>query len=111
VRLYDFDTAEAQRLQRAFESLADGSVDRVVLEQVASVDGTEIAFVGADRGRDVVEIAPGRFEVVITPEGWRQVADLTQPFCDGHGGFQWLIPQTSAIELLLSKDGRWQDVV
>lgn len=107
VRIYDFDSDDAKRLRQAFESLADGSVERVQLEHVESVDGTQITFTRGKQDRGVAETSPHHFEIMLAPEGWQQAADCTEPFCEGKFGYQWLIPQTRGIQLLLSKDGAW----
>jgi hypothetical protein len=107
VRLYEFDSSDAQRLRQTFQALADGSIERVRLEAVESVDGTQLTFIRSTRNRRVVETGLHQFEVALTPEYWRWAADLTEPFCDGGFGYQWLPPQTSDIKLLLSKNGTW----
>ena len=107
LRLYDFDSAEANRLRQAFEQLADGRTDCVCLDSIRSIDGSEIVFVRSVRESGVIETKPGHFEVSLTSEGWRQAADLVEPLCDGRSGYQWLTPQTRGIHLLLSTDGLW----
>ncbi len=107
VRLYGFDSEDARCLRQAFCGLADGSVERVGLESIESVDGSHLTFVLDARDRGVVETSPHHFEVVLAPEGWRQAADFVAPFCDGGFGYQWLTPQTRGIQLLFSKDGAW----
>ncbi|MCP5524391.1 MAG: hypothetical protein H7A46_22910 [Verrucomicrobiales bacterium] len=107
VRLYEFDPADARDLRQTFDALAAGGVERVGLESVTSVDGSQLTFVRSDRDCGIVETAPNRFEVVLAPEGWRQAADFVAPFCDGGFGYQWLTPQTRGIRWLFSKDGAW----
>ena len=107
VRLYEFDSVEAGRLRQTFDALAEGSIERVGLETVESVDGSHLAFVRSTCDRGVVEITPHHFEVALASEGWRQAADFVAPFCDGGFGYQWLAPQTRGIQLLFSKDGAW----
>lgn len=107
VRLYEFDCPDARRLRQTFDALAEGSVERVALESVESVDGSHLTFVRSARDRGVVETSPHHFEVALASEGWRQAADFVSAFCDGGFGYQWLTPQTRGIQLLFSKDGAW----
>ena len=107
MRLYDFDNLDARRLRQIFEAMADGSIKQLQLKEVESVDGTQITFSLGERDQGVVETSSHRFEVVLAPEGWRLAAEMTGPFCEGRFGYQWLIPQTRGIQILLSKDGAW----
>jgi len=66
VRLYDFNSEEAQRLRRMFQALAEGSTARVCLEAVESVDGTHLTFVRSARDGGVTESGSKNFEVALT---------------------------------------------
>ncbi|MFN7140687.1 MAG: hypothetical protein ACK4UN_15230 [Limisphaerales bacterium] len=107
VRLYDFDSTDAHNLKQIFNALAEGSLERVDLEIVESVDGSHLTFVRCTRDRGVVESTPRRFEVLLTSEGWWQAADSIVSFCDGGVGYKWLTPQTNGIQWLFSKNGSW----
>jgi hypothetical protein len=107
VRLYDFDSEDAQRLRRTFQALAEGSIERVSLEAVESVDGTHLTFVRSARDGSVTKIGLKNFEVALSFEGWLTAADLIAPFCGGSTGYQWLAPQSRGIQWLFSKDGSW----
>lgn len=107
VRLYGFDSDDARRLHEAFTALADGSVYFVGSEWVESVAGCQITFSRAVQDLGIVEKGPRQFDLILSREGWGQVADFVAPFCDGAVGYQWLTPQTRGIQLLFSKDGSW----
>jgi len=110
VRLYEFRSADAQRLRQTFQALAGGSTQQVRLEDIGaveSVDGTRLTFSRGNRDRGVVHHGADQFEVVLTSQGWQQAADLTEAFCEPSTGYQWLTPHTGKIQLLLSLSGDW----
>jgi len=107
VRLYDFDSEDAKRLRRTFQALADGSLERVRLEPIESVDGTQLTFVRSARDGGMTETGAKNFEVALSAEGWLQAADSVAPFCEGSVGYQWLAPQSRGLQWLFSKDGSW----
>jgi hypothetical protein len=107
LRIYKFETADVQRLQALFQSLASGLIDRALLDGVEALDGTQVTFIRSAKDRGVIETGPHRLDVLLTPERWRDVADLLDPFSQERSGYQWLLPQTHGINWLLSKDGSW----
>jgi hypothetical protein len=47
------------------------------------------------------------FECVLTPDGWRSVEELLEPFCESDkAGFQWLTHE-GHVALLISPNGQW----
>ena len=107
VRLYEFRSAEIQRLRQSFESLASGASDHVALGDVESVDGTQLTFTRGARDRGVVQSGAQSFDVVLTPEGWQRCMGLLEPFCEPSSGYQWLCDDVGRIRLLVSHDGAW----
>lgn len=107
VRLYEFRSAEIQRLLRSFESLASGTAEHIALDEVESVDGTRLTFTRAARDRGVVQSGPQSFDVVLTPAGWQRCIGLLEPFCEPSSGYQWLCDDVGRIRLLLSHAGDW----
>jgi hypothetical protein len=95
--------------------LAASSLQKVKLDEVMpieSVDGTQLTIILGFKKRGVDETEPKHFDVVLTSNGWLQIAGLTQPFCElGGGYYQWLIGGLSTpigkIQLLLSESGDW----
>ena len=109
VRLYDFHSAEVQRLRQAFEDLAVGTVEHIRLDEVTdvdSVDGTKLTFSRAARDRGVIPSGQHSFDVVLAPEGWQRCAGLAESFCKPSSGYQWLCDM-GRVRLLLSHDGCW----
>ena len=107
VRLYEFRSAEIQRLRQLFESLVNGAAEHIALDEVESVDGTRLTFTRAARDRGVVQSGPQSFDVVLTPEGWQRCIGLLEPFCEPSSGYQWLCDDVGGIRLLLSHAGDW----
>jgi hypothetical protein len=69
VRLYDFDSEDAKRMRRMFQALADGSIERVRLETVESIDGTQLTFVRSAPDGGVTETESKNFKVSLSSEG------------------------------------------
>jgi hypothetical protein len=112
VRIYEFDSAAARRLHEVFCSLAAGSIQRIRLDEILSVDGVDgckLSFSRGTQDRGVVQLGKRDFDVVLTGNGWEQTAGLAEPFRDNCScGYQWLTEQASSdIELLFSPHGDW----
>jgi hypothetical protein len=107
VRIYDFDRAEVQQLCGLFKGLAKSLVQQARLDFAESVDGTELTFSCDSKNKGLIKVGERQFEVILTTGGWLDVAGLAEPFCEGTAGYQWLLPQTRGIQLLLSNRGDW----
>jgi hypothetical protein len=113
VRIYEFQRADAQKLKQTFEALASESLHHIKLQDVItveSVDGTELEFARAATDRGMKRTGAQHFDFVMSSEGWRHVAGLTDVFCQQSylQGFQWLGESSQTkIELLLSPSGDW----
>jgi hypothetical protein len=110
VRIFEFSDAEIQSLRRAFQDLASGSAEHARLDivtSIESVDGTQVSFSSGSVDRGLVATGEKSFDVVLTTEGWRHAADLTEPLCSSHFGFQWLCDGVGDARVLLSHDGCW----
>ena len=106
VRLYQFQSAEIQRLRGSFESLVSGMTDRIVLGDVESVDGTHLTFTRGASDQGVMQTGPHSFDVVLTSDGWQDCIALLEPFCQPAYGHHWLC-DVGRIRLLVSSDGSW----
>jgi hypothetical protein len=110
IRLYDFQSDETRSLIKAFKSLAHGAANEISLRAIVpieSIDGTQIIFVRNETGQGVIEKECLRFALVLPAEQWRLNAEIVEPFSNGNFGYQWLAPETSDIQVLLSKSGEW----
>jgi hypothetical protein len=112
IRLYGFGNPAALKLMALFRALADGSQQAIRLHDqlgVEAISGCQLDLRLGSRDRGIEQTSPMAFECVLTPEGWAEVADLTEPFCQtGDIGehYQWL-NEDGKVSLLLSPTGRW----
>jgi len=112
LRIYDFDSLEAQRLRELFLELAEGRSERAALDALEDIEMTEQCAVtlrvGAwDRGLRKMNGDDRKLECVLREETWGRLAELTDAFCDSEmrARAQWL-DTSGQIKLLLSVDGQ-----
>jgi hypothetical protein len=112
IRIYDFDSLAACRLQNVFSQLASRKIEFGVLDELLemeTVDNCRVAIqVGKyNRGVLINSQKSDSFVWILNPITWDNVAGLIEPFCQSNlDGFQWL-DQTSGISVLLSPSGTW----
>lgn len=112
IRLYDFDTLQARRLQELILSLVEGTTTEVLLHEalwVRSVNLCGLVLQVLEGNQGVVQGSASRsFSCRLNRLSWQTIADLISPFCEHSeaGTYQWL-DETSAISLLLSPSGSW----
>jgi hypothetical protein len=79
------------------------------LPGVEAIAGLRLTLKVGRHARGTARVAsPAVFECVLDPEGWEEVADLTEPFCetDGPQASQRLT-RTGDVSLLLAPHGGW----
>lgn len=111
IRLYDFQPADVQRLDRIFDSLANGSRKELRLDQesfIEPIDGCRVRLRVGTCDAGIAQTRPSEFDCILTPGGWSNVAGLTEPFCAEvvPGTHQWL-HKGGKVSVLLSPDGSW----
>lgn len=110
IRMYPDDPVVSHQFFRAFERLADGSVQEVSLTDMPGVeplDGCRLIAQVGRRDKGVVRKEGNEFSWVLTPETWDNVAFLIESFCNpGNHGYKWL-QQSGDIQVLISRDGCW----
>jgi hypothetical protein len=111
IRLYEFDTTGAKRLREAFRSLADGSRQDIPLHEewwVQSIAGCHLDLRLGAKDLGIVERLPSKFECVLTPQAWSEVAAMVTPLCSDQTSESalWLNDDGEA-SLLLSRSGGW----
>jgi hypothetical protein len=112
VRLFDFEADEVIRLRGLVTELADGSRNHLAVHELSGIEAVRecrLVFEVGPQSVGLVEAQPpNSLRCILAPDGWREVAELMEPFCrpGGARGFQWL-HSAGPISLLLSHDGRW----
>ena len=95
-----------------FRVLADGSQQHIRLHDqlgVEAIQGCQLDLYVGSHDNGIKQTSPTTFVCLLTSEGWAEVADLTEPFCEaGDSGerYQWL-NQDGKVSLLLSPTGLW----
>ncbi len=110
VRLYAFGPDEAETLRGAITLLVTGAKDCVAVHELSCVEAVgdcELRLRLGSRDRGLVRVAlAASFDCVLTPESWKNVAGLIEPFVLSSGGYQWLSTSGDA-NWLISSDGCW----
>ena len=95
-----------------FRGLADGSQQHIRLHDqvgVEAIQGCQLDLLLGSHDRGIEQTSPNTFACVLTSEGWAEVANLTEPFCEAvdlRGHYQWL-NEDGRVSLLLSPTGAW----
>lgn len=110
IRLYDFDSKEAQRLLQIALQLVGKRDSAIALHAeptITPIDACELTLRCDDARSGVRELSPMKFEWASSDGGWLDIASLIQPFCQaGVAGHQWL-SRVGDVAVLLSRDGKW----
>jgi hypothetical protein len=110
LRLYEFNHADVTRLIGLVRSRIVGDCQSIMLHDelwMESVGKCRLTLQLGKRNQGIREILPVHFECVLTPDGWRNVEGLLEPFCNSSAtGFQWLT-HNRPFSLLISKSGQW----
>ena len=109
IRLYEFDQSEVRRLKHLVESLVNGDLQIVELQNkvwIEPVGGCRLNLRRGNRDQGIRQARTLDFECVLSPDGWSNVEGLLEPFCEETSGFQWLT-HDGRIALLISRSGEW----
>ena len=110
IRLYSFTRAEVLRLREIVDQLVAERIQVIALHDelgIKAIGGCHLELRLGKRDEGVVQPAPLQLECILSDEGWLDVSELMQPFCETNAnGFQWLV-RKGPISLLLSVDGKW----
>lgn len=109
IRLFSFDSSEAQKLRNLVAMLSTRSSPQLDLNEhlsIQAVGGCSLSLRTGNQDEGIRRCGPTSFECVLTTNGWEQVEGLLAPFCESATGYQWLI-DTGTIRLLISVTGKW----
>jgi len=109
IRLYEFDTSEANEFHGLLTSLANKELNQVALKDfpfIIPVQGCSLKLIAVEIDKGISWLNYNNFECLLTIDNWSIVADLVVPFLDDTKGYQWL-DETGEISLLLSPSGEW----
>lgn len=108
--IYQFTQSEADRLCKAFISLSSGEREEIAVHEMPGVEAVVECRLFLRRGskdRGLLTLTDtAAFECILSSDGWKDVAGLTEPFAEGSKGFQWLTT-IGDVNWLLSTDGKW----
>lgn len=111
IRIYAFSHDEIERLLAGVRALANGGIERLEIDQLSGVESLadcRLSLVRDENDLGVGAAGPsGSFTCRLTPDGWENVAGLIEPFSSATSGFQWLVDELDAADLLLSVTGEW----
>jgi hypothetical protein len=114
IRIYGDEPEVCKQFRRAFEQLANGSVEETSLTDLPGVEplgGCCLIAQAGRRDRGIVRKGGNGFCWVLTPATWDNVAGLIEPFCRNETcGYQWLdqFPASEARVLVsTSRSGCW----
>jgi hypothetical protein len=113
IRIYGNEPDVCEQFRQAFEQLANGNIDNVLLTELPGIEPLDGCRLVAQKGRcDRGIICKGGnvFCWMLTPDSWDDVALLIEPFCSDEAvGYQWLegFQRATDVRVLVSLDGCW----
>jgi len=110
IRLYEFDLKEAYQLRRAALQLARGKVTMILLHKqpyITPIGSCELTLHRRNKNCGVSKISALKFDWVLSPTGWLQVAGRVRPFSrELLPGWSWL-SDGGKVNVLLSCSRSW----
>lgn len=109
--LDSLEPATVEVLRRAVMSLADGESSEVVVDGLPAVEAigaATLTLAASDDDKGVEVIGNSSLRCSLTPDEWRRVAGLLEPFTVRSDGdfFQYLSEQ-GEIAWIISTSGKW----
>jgi len=110
VRLYDFNTSQADKFRETIkQTILAGKkpFELATLEFIQSIN-CNLTLRISDSDYGITTTDKKQFYCDLTTKGYEEMVLLLVPFCkDGNYGYQWLYDTNSETELLFSSDGKW----
>jgi hypothetical protein len=110
VRIYDFDTTQAQLLKEMIQSEIIENKEELELSSLEFVQAVNcnlrLRITDVDNG--IATFKNNIFYCDLTIESYKVMVFLIEPFCnDEFGGYQWLYDLDTPIDFLFSPGGTW----
>ena len=109
VRLFDFDSSEADKFQKTIKNLIENE-NRIVLNSLSFIKPVNCSLTLSIDNDDlgIIEIGKKEFECKLTRDSYEEMISLIQPFVDKESdGYQWLYNNMADIDFLFSPGGTW----
>jgi hypothetical protein len=112
VRLYDFDSLQAEKFRQIIQQTIIQNKKQLDLATVDFIKGLDcnLIFRISDEGHGVTSEDNKIFFCDLTIDAYSQMINLIAPFCarQSSRGHQWLYDVDSQVDLLFSPMGTWQ---
>jgi hypothetical protein len=110
IRLYDFDTLQADRLVQAIQKAiieSNKAINLATLNFIHPIN-CDLTLQISDTDKGIATSNNKTFICNLTIEKYREMIFLIKPFCDKKtNGYQWLYDLDTTIDFLFSPGGSW----
>ena len=109
IRLFDFDSSEADKFQRAIKDLIKNDI-KITLGSLNFIQSVNCSLTLSIDNEDLGIIRTGQaeFECKLTTDSYKEMVALIQPFVNKESdGYQWLYDNMAEIDFLFSPGGTW----
>jgi len=110
VRLYDFDSSQANKFQQLIQQLildANKQLDLSAVDFIQERNCNLILRI-SDEDIGIVRSGKKKFFCDLTISGYKHMVSLLNPFCKKETkGYQWLYDIDSSTDFLFSPGGTW----
>jgi hypothetical protein len=109
LRLYDFDTKEANEFKQVIQAMISGEKKEVDLASLAFINPVNCNLVLriSEMNEGIITTDNINFTCNLTPSSYENMLMLITPFCNGASGHQWLYNADGPIDFLFSPGGTW----
>jgi hypothetical protein len=109
IRLFDFDSSEADKFQRAIKDLIKNEI-KIALGSLNFIQSVNCSLTLSIDNEDlgIIRTGPAEFECKMTKHSYKEMVSLIQPFVNKESdGYQWLYDNMAEIDFLFSPGGTW----
>ena len=110
VRLYDFDSSEANQLRQVIQKEIienNKAIELTALDFIQNVN-CKVFLIISDTDKGILSKDYIYFSCILTIEKYKEMIFLMEPFCNkDSNGYQWLYDLDTSIDFLFSPGGTW----